>query len=155
MLECLCLAEWNSIKRFTQAFPFPWDFNLKCWSNLPVFHFLYRLMKSSVIFYGSSVLQQTFILFFPFSVSQGEQLKSISHCQVKQGNGHRENWWGLSMLGEMMKQAIYALLSHTFTVIPSIWHKRPALELALSLKCQKAVCTVCLPTFHTSDYDTK
>lgn len=90
-LEVVCKHACMSVsggeefhKVFHTSFPFPMGFQSKVLKQFACFSF--SVSTSSVIFYGSSVLQQTFIL-FSLSVSQGEQLKSISYCEVKHGMG--------------------------------------------------------------------
>lgn len=118
----LCLVEWNSTKHFTQAVPFPWDFDLRCWSNLPVFHSPYRRMKKfSHLLWLKRVCIVTNFSFFVFFFSTRATAELHQSLPGETRIGARGNRWGLSALCEMMKQAVYAVLSHVFNSICLPW----------------------------------
>lgn len=123
MLACLCLVEWNSIKRFTQAVLFLWDFNKKVLKQFACFSFSISTHEkfSHLLWLKRPCVVRNFYPFFSLCVSQEEQLNSISHCQVKQGLGHRKIDEGWVRSAEMVKQAVYAVLSHAFNSINPPW----------------------------------
>ena len=94
-LEVVCKHACMSVsggkefhKVFHTSFPFPMGFQSKVLKQFACFSF--SVSTSSVIFYGSSVLQQTFILFFPFCFTRGTaEIHQLLRGETR--NGHREN----------------------------------------------------------------
>lgn len=144
--ECVCERPYLGGVEFHKVFHTsrppspPWDFSIRGAEAIWLFFILHIgtwKVQSSFMAQESVYCNKLYLLFSPFSspfFSPEAQLNSISHCQVKQGLGHRKidegwvrsaRWWNkLYMLRCQMH------------LIPSIHRERLALELALNLKWQ-------------------
>lgn len=138
---CKCVSGLVEFcKAFDTRYPFPLGFRSGVLKRFACFSFsilahekfshLLRLKRTR------TVLWQT-CLFFSFFVKRCRA--ELSHCQVKQGSGHRKKdegwvrparWWN----------KLYVLYCHMHLIL-SMCHERLALELTLSFKWQNTAST--------------